>query len=129
MFKKCLHLLKIGSTNVDLVLDAYEFKSGELVTGYFVIKGGKLNQKIKRLECDLILKDTITKKKQGIESATTILMTKTIHSSEVTKIPFKYIIPTELQSTSNDFTYFFQTKIIFHDNLTDIDYDEIKICS
>ncbi|WP_042347531.1 sporulation protein [Bacillus massiliigorillae] len=129
MFKKCLHLLKIGSTNVDLVLDAYEYKSGELVTGYFEIKGGKLNQKIKRLECDLILKDTNTKKKQGIESATTILMTKTINSSEVTKIPFKYIIPTELQSTSKDFIYLFQTKIIFHDNLRDMDYDEIKICS
>lgn len=124
-----MHLLRIGCTNVDLVLDAYEFKSGEMVTGYFKLTGGKLNQKIKRLECDLVVKDTKTKKKQNIESATTILMTKTLGSAEKTEIPFKYLIPHELQSTSSSIAYYFQTKIVFHDNLTELDYDEIKICS
>ncbi|MFS0781735.1 sporulation protein [Bacillus sp. 1P06AnD] len=128
MLKKCMRLLNIGCTNVNLVLEAKEFKCGDIVSGHFHLTGGRMNETIKRLECDLLIKDAKKQKVVSKESAATILMTKTLNNAESVQIAFKYQLPDYLQPSSDQVVYIFHTRVIFHDNHKGIDYDEIKIC-
>ncbi|TWI54076.1 sporulation protein [Halalkalibacter nanhaiisediminis] len=90
MFNKYLNLFKLGSANIDLVLDAAEYLPGERVSGYFKLQGGFRKQKVKRLECDLIAQNKHEKSNQMIETVKTILMSRTLNAKESTEIPFNY---------------------------------------
>ncbi|WP_069203018.1 sporulation protein [Bacillus testis] len=129
MLKKCMRLLKIGCTNVNLVLDTKEYRCGDLVSGHFQLTGGRMNETIKRLECDLLIKDCKNQKVLSRESAATILMTKTLGNEESIRIAFKYQLPDNLQPSSDQVVYMFHTRVIFYDNHKGMDYDEIRICS
>lgn len=126
MFNKYLNLFKLGSANIDLVLDADEYLPGERVSGYFKLQGGFRKQKVKRLECDLIAQN---KDEKSIETVKTILMSRTLNAKESTEIPFNYQLPKELQPTGDNVSYRFHTRLIFSDDVKDIDHDEVKILS
>ena len=119
--------LRIGSASIDLILDKDEFMPGEKVTGYFSLKGGRFEQKINRLECDLVVTDEQKKEEKFTESALTRLMSKPISSKESSRIPFTFQLPSTLDTSSNKFSYRFRTKLVFSDGTKRVDHDQIKI--
>ncbi|KIL51884.1 sporulation protein [Jeotgalibacillus soli] len=121
------NLFSKRSKHVDLILDSHEFTPGEKVTGSFRLTCGRSKQKLKRLECDLVVKDTNTNEERVIETAATILMSKTLKPDEEAVIPFSYVLPIELASTSQNITYRFHTRLIFNENVNRTDHDDIKI--
>ena len=119
--------LHVGSAHIHLILDKKEFTPGEKVTGYFSLEGGWFEQNIKRLECDLVVVDKQEQTEYLIEGAVTRLMSKSIDSKESDQIPFTFLLPAELDSSSGNRSYRFHTRIVFSNGAESIDDDEIKI--
>lgn len=92
ILRKSLLLLGIGSAQIDLILPKNTYKSGECINGYFLIKGGTLEQRIRRIECDLIM-DTHSTGMEEILKTSTILSTREINSGESNEIPFNFCLP------------------------------------
>ncbi|RJS58886.1 hypothetical protein CJ483_01435 [Bacillus sp. PK3_68] len=118
---------RIGSAHIHLVLDKREFAPGEKVTGYFSLEGGWFEQEIKRLECDLVVTDSKTQTEQLVEGAVTRLMSKSIVSKESDQIPFTFLLPAELDSSSDSRSYRFHTRVVFSNGAKSMEHDEIKI--
>ncbi|MCM3791618.1 sporulation protein [Domibacillus indicus] len=119
--------LRIGSASIDLILDKDEFRPGEKVTGYFFLKGGRFEQKINRLECDLVVTDEQKKEERFTESAVTRLMSKPISSKESSQIPFTFQLPSKLDTSPSKCSYRFRTKLVFSDGTKSVNHDQIKI--
>ena len=119
--------LRIGSASIDLILDKDELRPGEKVTGYFSLKGGRFEQKINRLECDLVVTDERKQEEKFIENAVTRLMSKSISSKESSQIPFTFQLPSKLDTSPEAFSYRFRTKLVFSDGTKRVDHDQIKI--
>src|SRR3954469_17961749 len=87
-----MSLLGIGSAQIDLVLQKEMYKHGDSVHGYFLIKGGTIEQQIKRIDCDLIMSDRTTFVEKVIDT-TTILTSMRIYSEGLYEIPFTFQLP------------------------------------
>lgn len=121
-----MSLLGIGSGKIDLILQKETYKPGELVHGYFSIEGGTIEQKLKRIECDLLLTD----KAIGIEKVidtTTILTLRSIDSEESYNIPFNFQLPASMVASTDELSYRFQTRMVFNEGVTSQDQDIIQI--
>ncbi|MDO7487430.1 sporulation protein [Peribacillus frigoritolerans] len=84
ILRKSLLLLGIGSAQIDLILPKNTYKSGECINGYFLIKGGTLAQRIRRIECNLIM-DTHSTGMEEILKTSTILSSREINSGKSMK--------------------------------------------
>lgn len=121
-----MSLLGIGSARIDLTLPKQTYKAGECIQGYFIIKGGTIDQKAKRFDCDLVM----TERSSGLEkiiNTTTILTSKLIHSEEVYKISFTLKIPATVQVSTEEVSYRFKTKLTFKEGVASKDQDSIHI--
>ncbi|UAT32180.1 sporulation protein [Bacillus badius] len=118
---------RFGSAHIHLILDKKEFTPGERVTGYFSLEGGWFEQEIKRLECDLVVTDKQNQTEQLIQGAVTRLMSKSIESKESDQIPFTFLLPDELDSSSGSRSYRFHTRVVFSNGAQSVEHDEIKI--
>lgn len=126
LLRKYLSLLGVGSAKIDLILEKETYRPGDFVQGYFLITGGTIEQKIKQIDCDLV----VTDKRQGIEiiiETATIRNTLTITSHEANKIPFTFQLPASILVTSDVISYRFKTKLTFHKGLESRNQDIIKI--
>lgn len=121
-----MSLLGIGSAKIDLVLEKEEYVPGECVTGHFLINGGTSEQKLKRIECDLISVNSKDDLESIIETST-ILTSKKIQCEEVNKIPFKFHLPETLPQSESQLSYKFKTNLIFHEGIKKVDLDGIKV--
>lgn len=90
ILRKSLLLLGIGSAQIDLILPKNTYKSGELINGYFLIKGGTQEQRIRRVECDLIM-DTHSTGMEDILKTSTILSSSEIDSGKVMKFLLTFV--------------------------------------
>lgn len=126
MLRKYMSLLGIGSAKVDLIIDENVYRPGEIVNGYFLLKGGTIEQKIKRIESDLVQinKSLDTEKVIG---STTILTSQQIDSEEQSKTPFTFLLPESLEDTTPDVSYRFKTRLIFNEGVKSLDQDHITI--
>lgn len=121
-----MSLLGIGSAEIDLVLPKDTYRPGELITGYYLIKGGTIKQQIKRIDSELIKID----QSKGIEKiidAPTILTSKLIQSDELYKISFSFELPSTIPVSSEKISYRFNTKLIFSEGVESKDQDNIYI--
>lgn len=126
LLRKYMALLGVGSAKIDLILQKEEYRPGEVVYGHFSIEGGNIEQKLKRIDCDLVLTD----KAAGIEKVidtNTILTSTQIHSEELYQLSFVFHLPVSLSPTTDRLSYRFQTKLIFNEGVTSQDQDIIKI--
>jgi sporulation-control protein len=121
-----MSLLGVGAANIDLILEKTDFNIGESVNGYFSIVGGTIEQKIRRIECDLVLKDRKTKSEHIIESFT-MYSTKSIASTEMNKIPFSFHLPKNIRCSDENISYRFKTKMYFQEGVKSEDQDFIRI--
>lgn len=126
ILRKYMALLGIGSAKIDLVLEKDAYQPGEAVNGYFSIAGGSIEQKLKRIDCDLVLTD----KAAGIEKVldtSTILTSTQIYSEELYNLSFAFQLPESMVVSTNELSYRFQTKLIFNEGVTSQDQDIIQI--
>ncbi|MDQ0200454.1 sporulation protein [Neobacillus ginsengisoli] len=126
ILRKYLSLLGIGSAQIDLILQKLTYRPGESVQGYFLIKGGTIEQQIKQIECELVLIDKVKKKEEVIDT-TTILLTTRIDPEESNKVEFTFQLPRSVPASSEKISYRFKTKLTFTKGVESFDQDIIKI--
>ncbi|MCM3787864.1 sporulation protein [Domibacillus sp. 8LH] len=121
MLTKLMNQVKgrIGSPHIDLLLDKNEFMPGEKVTGSFVIKGGLFEQKLSRLECDLLTGSD----EAPAGDAIMIFMSEHIPPNASKRIPFSFQLPEQLSESR----YYFQTKLCFGEGKKCIGQDPIRV--
>ncbi|MBD8069740.1 sporulation protein [Bacillus sp. PS06] len=121
-----MSLLGIGSAKIDLVLSKESYTSGEHIKGYFYLKGGIIEQQLKRIECDFVrIRETV--EEEAILDSTTILTSTFIQSEESNEIPFSFKLPSELLPSDSEITYRFKTRLHFKEGVKSIDQDLIQI--
>lgn len=126
ILRKYLSLLGIGSAQIDLILPKNDYRPGEQVQGYFLIKGGTIEQHIKQIDCSLILVEKQKETEVVLDTAVFIL-TGTIHSEESNKVEFIFRLPESLPVSSEIISYRFKTKLTFKKGVESFDQDVIKI--
>jgi sporulation-control protein len=126
ILRKYMSLFGIGSAKIDLVLPKNSFKQGELLHGYFFLEGGIIEQKLRRVECDLVMFDKNGKEEKLIDS-TTVLKSDIIQADERNKLSFTYRIPKELPYSEEVVRYLFKTKLTFDQGIESVDEDYISI--
>lgn len=112
---------RIGSPHIDLLLDKKEFTPGEKVTGSFIIKSGLFEQKLSRLECDLVMGNT--SKKSPAADAIMIFMSEYIPPNTSKQIPFSFQLPAHMDGSR----YYFETKLCFGDGKKCVEQDPIHV--
>ncbi|MED3691680.1 sporulation protein [Peribacillus butanolivorans] len=128
ILRKSLLLLGIGSAQIDLILPKNTYKSDELISGYFLIKGGTQEQRIRRIECDLIM-DTHSTGMEDILKTSTILSSSEIDSGESNEIPFNFRLPTLKEPYKRGVSYRLKTRLILDKGIIGKDDDWIFIDS
>ncbi|WP_269052229.1 sporulation protein [Sporosarcina sp. G11-34] len=126
MLRKYMSLLGIGSAQIDLILQKETYKFGDSVHGYFLIKGGTIEQQIKRIDCDLIMSDCTALVEKVIDT-TTILTSRLIHTEELNKISFAFQLPVCVPVSSHEVSYHFKTRLTFSKGVVSRDQDIIQI--
>ncbi|MET3697827.1 sporulation-control protein [Bacillus oleivorans] len=126
ILRKYISLLGIGSAQIDLILEKETYSAGEEVKGYFQIKGGTVVQKLKRIECDLVMADIKEEKEETVETKT-ILTTKSIQSETDEHIPFRFLLPDALEMSAGTLNYHFRTRLVFDKGVESKDLDVIRI--
>lgn len=126
ILRKYMSLLGIGSAQIDLILEKEIYRPGESVSGYFLIKGGTIEQQIKRIDCDLVMKDQILDKETVIDTVA-ILSTSLIESEKLNKIGFTFQLPDSLAASTDKISYQFVTWLTFNKGVESRDLDIIQI--
>lgn len=121
-----MSLLGVGAAQIDLVLPKISYKRGEHINGHFLIKGGTIEQLIKRIECDLVKVDQLTNAETIVDSSTILTSTK-IETEQLNKVEFKFRIPENLEPSSKYFSYRFKTNLNFDKGADSKDSDMIQI--
>ncbi|TKC14728.1 sporulation protein [Robertmurraya kyonggiensis] len=124
LLRKFMSLVGIGSAKIDLILEKETYTPGEQITGYFLLKGGLIDQQLKRIDCDLVKVENGT---EHIVDSTSILTSRSLESEASNKIPFSFILPTSLQISTEDISYRFKTRLTFTEGVESLDQDIIQI--
>ena len=119
----------IGSATIDLVLNDGSYRIGECIKGKYVIKGGTIEQKIKRIESDLVQIQNKDEDDIKLIVNNSILSSTTILSEEERVISFSCALPGNLPVSDKNTSYRFVTRLIFDNGVNSIDHDEIIIQS
>ncbi|OIU71976.1 sporulation protein [Rossellomorea aquimaris] len=125
LLRKYASMFGVGSAKIDLILPKTEFSPGELLHGYFILKGGIVKQKVRRIDCDLIMVDKQATEK--IIDSTTILKSEDLAPDETNRLNFVYRIPKTLQTGQNGIRYLFKTKLTFDKGVESLDEDWIIV--
>ncbi|MBS4223133.1 sporulation protein [Lederbergia citrea] len=126
ILRKYMSLLGIGSAHIDLILPKETYVVGEHINGYFLIKGGMIDQQLRRIDCELMMSDQL----KGIEKiidTRMIFTSKRIQSEELYKISFTLKLPTTIPVSTEEISYCFKTKLTFDEGVESIDQDIIRI--
>jgi sporulation-control protein len=126
ILRKYMSLLGIGSANIDLVLQKHTFKPGDPVLGCFHIKGGTIEQQLKRIDCDLVMKDIAVGKVEVIDTQT-IFTSRRIKSDEDNEISFTFQLPDSVPVSTDEISYRFKTRLHFSEGMNSQDLDAIQI--
>ncbi|MBS2969219.1 sporulation protein [Metabacillus sp. KIGAM252] len=126
LLRKWMSRLGIGAAKIDLVLDSEIYKQGDVIHGRYDIYGGTIEQKLKRIESDLV--QTQNGKETHILN-NCIYTASTVMADENRAISFKCRLPEHLPLTDEKTSYKFVTKLIFDNGTDSLDHDEIRVIS
>lgn len=128
LLRKYMSLLGIGSAKVDLILEKEEFGPQETVNGKILIKGGTVDQQLKRIEVDLVSAENLgSQMNEEVIHSVTILTSKLISAECQEEYPFTFSLPAYLSETTRNKKYRFKTRLFFHEGVKSVDQDEIEI--
>jgi sporulation-control protein len=116
----------IGTTKIDLVLNKKEFRPGDVIKGEYELTGGRVEQKLKRIETDLLQYDEITDR-SSILHQNTILSSSTMKANEQRTIHFSCRLSDAFPPSSETVSYKFVTRLVFDDGVNSVDHDEFQI--
>jgi sporulation-control protein len=128
ILRKYMSLLGVGSATIDLILPKETYHPGEFIKGIFKIKGGTVDQQIRRVECDLLMMD-LTNGNEKVIDTTTILTSKLIESEESNELSFTFKLPDHMPISSEERSYRFKTRLTFNEGVESKDQDIIRIIS
>ncbi|MBM7647421.1 sporulation-control protein [Bacillus ectoiniformans] len=126
ILRRYMSLLGIGSAKIDLILEKETYKPGEKVEGYFLIRGGTVEQQLKGINCDLVVTDHEEKTETSVDTVTIFTSTR-IHSEELNKVSFTFRLPETLKASASHLSYRFKTKLTFNEGVESYDLDMIRI--
>jgi sporulation-control protein len=126
LLRKYMSLLGIGSATIDLILPRDTYQPGELINGHFLIKGGTVNQNIRRVDCDLVMKDLVTNNDKVIDTVT-ILSSKQVVSGTTTELSFTFKLAEYMPISSDERSFRFKTRLTFDEGVESKDQDTIQI--
>jgi sporulation-control protein len=112
ILRKYLSMLGIGAARIDLILPKESYSPGDYINGHFLVKGGTIEQQLKRIDCDLILTNPNTGIEKVVDTSM-VLTSKWIESEESNKISFTFKLCEELPYSSDDRVYHFKTRLTF----------------
>lgn len=121
-----MSLLGVGSAVIDLILPKDTYRRGELINGYFHLKGGTIEQQLKRIDSDLVLIDKDTNTEKVIDTAT-ILSSKLINPEEDSKVSFTFKLQENIPVSTDSISYRFKTRLTFNEGVESKDQDLIRI--
>ncbi|WP_201715773.1 sporulation protein [Rossellomorea arthrocnemi] len=126
MFSKFMCRFGIGTTKIDLVLNKKEFRPGDVIKGEYELTGGRVEQKLKRIETDLLQYDEITDRSYILHQ-NTILSSSTMKANEQRTIHFSCRLSDAFPPSSETVSYKFVTRLVFDDGVNSVDHDEFQI--
>ncbi|MGD6803687.1 sporulation protein [Rossellomorea vietnamensis] len=126
LLRKYMSLMGVGAAKIDLQLPKENYCSGETVKGVFQIEGGTVDQRINRIDCELIRIDKVAKTESLIDS-TTILTSTVINAEEESERNFTFKIPENLPHSTNTIVYQFRTRLSFNKGMESKDQDIITV--
>ncbi|WP_227935386.1 sporulation protein [Alkalihalobacillus deserti] len=126
ILRKYASLIGIGSAQIDLILPKETFKRGDEIVGYFLIKGGIVEQQIKRIDSNLIRIDHMNNE-ETILSTKTITVAKRINQDMEEKLSFNFKLDADTPVSTHKNSYGFRTKLTFNEGVVSTDLDYIKI--
>lgn len=128
LLRKYMSLLGVGSAQIDLILEKDILKPGDSVNGHFLIKGGTIDQQLKQIDCQLVMKNEMIDTEKVIDTITIQVQSK-IQSDEADKVPFAFQLPKDVPVSTKEISYRFKTKLIFEQGVESWDEDMIKVIS
>ncbi|MCA1053785.1 sporulation protein [Rossellomorea aquimaris] len=126
MFSKLMCRFGIGSTKIDLVLSKKDFRPGEVIQGEYEIIGGRIEQKLKRIETEL-LQYNHTEDRSSVLHHNTILSSSTMKANEMKRISFSCRLADSYPPSSESISYKLVTRLVFDDGINRIDHDDFRI--
>jgi sporulation-control protein len=126
ILRKYMSLIGIGAAKIDLQFPEKEYKAGETIKGLFLIEGGTIEQKLNRIDCDLVKIDKLFKKEQVIRSAT-VLTSTIIEAQEKSERDFVFKLPDDLEASSESVLYQFKTRLTFNEGVESRDQDFVRV--
>lgn len=112
MFKKIMASLGVGAAKVNLILDDEQCRIGKSIKGRIVIEGGNVDQEIKTLDVDVVLRFTI-KGKEFTRVVDTIKIARDFNSraKETRELPFDYYLPVHYPISKGSLSYYLITRM------------------
>ncbi|MDX8345634.1 sporulation protein [Rossellomorea sp. YZS02] len=126
MFSKLMCRFGIGATKIDLVLNKKEFRPGDVIKGEYELTGGRVEQKLKRIETDL-LQYNHSIDRSSVLHQNTILSSSTMKANEQRSIHFSCRLSDTFPPSSETLSYKFVTRLVFDDGVNSVDHDEFQI--
>lgn len=128
LLRKMMSKIGVGSAYVDLILNKTVLRPGERIGGVLHIYGGTVEQKIARLDVELVQK-TLHSGKEADAVIATIPVAETfiIEPGQRKEIPFSYRIPDSLPPSQPGLSYRFITRLDIEDAVDTLDFDYIQI--
>jgi sporulation-control protein len=121
-----MSLLGVGSATIDLILPKETYQPGEIINGVYMLKGGTIDQKIKRIDCDLVMKDLLTGNEKVIDSSMILLSTR-IQAEEDNQLTFTFKLDDQIPYSSEERSFRFKTRLTFSEGVESKDQDIIQI--
>jgi len=126
MFAKLMCKMGIGAAKIDLVLHRSAYCPGELIKGEYELIGGKVDQKLKRIETDLLQYNEKTEC-SSILHQNTILSSSIMKAGEQRKIQFACRLADTFPPSKEGISYKFVTRLIFEEGMHRKDHDSFQI--
>jgi sporulation-control protein len=128
LLRRMMSKLGVGSAHVDLILNKRVYKAGDFIEGQVHIHGGTVEQKVNKLDVDLIRK-TIFDGKEETDIVATIPVTNEfiIQENEKKVLPFRYQLPENIVPSQTGISYRFVTRLDIEDGVDTLDFDFIQI--
>ncbi|PZE19624.1 sporulation protein [Paenibacillus xerothermodurans] len=128
MFKKMFAKLGVGAAKIDFVLDQPEVALGDSLSGEFRITGGSVQQKINRVDVDLVLqlnlKGTAISK---VIASIPVSSSFTTQEGENKVIPFTYAVPNDILISSSGISYHLASRLDIAEGVDTSDNDYVQI--
>ncbi|KXG10714.1 sporulation protein [Anoxybacillus rupiensis] len=128
LLRKMMSKLGVGSAYVDLLLNKNILHPGDVIEGQLYIRGGTVEQKIKKLDVDFVCKMLRDGKEEDTVIATIPIAGEFIIKEEQKKfLPFSYQIPEDILPSQLGVSYRFITRLHIEDAIDTLDFDYIQI--